>query len=97
MKNFARLARFAWPYRARFILSLGCAVMVALLWFTNLSAVYPLLQILFHSQNCQRWVNEDFALSQLGHQRFAKRVVEIESAAMAWLFRRLRGDDIIKN
>jgi ABC-type multidrug transport system fused ATPase/permease subunit len=58
MKNFARLARYAWPYRGRFVLSLGCAILVALLWFANLSAVYPLLQILFHSQNCQRWVAE---------------------------------------
>src|SRR5439155_5390342 len=58
MKNFARLVRFAWPYRVRFGLSLGCAAMVALLWFTELGAVYPLLQILFNSQNCQRWVAE---------------------------------------
>jgi ABC-type multidrug transport system fused ATPase/permease subunit len=58
MKNFARLVRFAWPYRVRFGLSLGCAAMVALLWFTELGAVYPLLQILFNSQNCQKWVAE---------------------------------------
>jgi ABC-type multidrug transport system fused ATPase/permease subunit len=58
MKNFARLARFAWPYRVRFVLSLGCAVLVALFGVGSLSAVYPLLQILFHSQNCQRWIAE---------------------------------------
>jgi ABC-type multidrug transport system fused ATPase/permease subunit len=59
MKNFARLVRFAWPYRVRFGLSLGCAGMVALLWFTNIGAVYPLLQILFHDdQNCRKWVAE---------------------------------------
>ena len=58
MKNFARLARFAWPYRVRFAVSLGCAVMVAALWFTNIGAVYPLLKILFYSQNAQVWVDE---------------------------------------
>jgi hypothetical protein len=58
MKNFARLVRFAWPYRVRFGLSMGCAAMVALLWFTELGAVYPLLQILFNSQNGQKWVAE---------------------------------------
>jgi ATP-binding cassette, subfamily B, bacterial MsbA len=58
MKNFARLVRHAWPYRVRFGLSLGCAVMVALLYFTDIMAVYPLLQILFKSQNGQRWVAE---------------------------------------
>lgn len=56
MKNFARLVRFAWPYRARFALSLGCAVMVALLYFADIMAVYPLLQILFKNENGQRWV-----------------------------------------
>jgi subfamily B ATP-binding cassette protein MsbA len=65
MKNFVRLARFAWPYRLRFVLSLGCAIMVALLWFTNLSAVYPLLQILFHSQNCQKWVAEEILTTEI--------------------------------
>jgi ABC-type multidrug transport system fused ATPase/permease subunit len=30
--------------------------MVALLWFTNIGAVYPLLQILLHSQNAQKWI-----------------------------------------
>ena len=61
MKNFARLARFAWPYRVRFALSLGCAVMVAMLWFTNLASVYPLLKILFYSQNCKIWCAEQIA------------------------------------
>ncbi len=61
MKNFIRLAQFAWPYRVRFGLSLGCAVMVAVLWFANISAVYPLLQILFYHQNCQKWITEEKA------------------------------------
>ena len=56
MKNFARLVRFALPYRVRFGLSVGCAAMVALLFFAELGAVYPLLHILFNDQNPQRWV-----------------------------------------
>src|SRR3954468_10470366 len=58
MKNFARLVRFAWPYRVRFGLSLGCAVLVALLWCANISTIYPLLKILFYSENCQKWIAE---------------------------------------
>src|SRR5438270_8756758 len=58
MKNFARLVRFAWPYKVRFGLSIGCAAMVALLFFAELGAVYPLLHILFDSQNPQRWMAE---------------------------------------
>jgi ABC-type multidrug transport system fused ATPase/permease subunit len=58
MKNFARLVRFALPYRVRFGLSIACAAMVALLFFAELGAVYPLLHILFNSQNPQKWVAE---------------------------------------
>jgi ABC-type multidrug transport system fused ATPase/permease subunit len=61
MKNFVRLVTFAWRYRIRFGLSIGCAAMVALLFFTELGAVYPLLHILFDSQNPQRWVSEKIA------------------------------------
>ncbi len=53
MKNFARLVRFAWPYRVRFGLSMACAAMVALLWSANITAVLPLLRILFDDMNCQ--------------------------------------------
>ncbi len=58
MKNFARLVRFAWPYRVRFGLSLACAAMVALSWGANIGMVYPLLQILIRSENCQSWVED---------------------------------------
>jgi ATP-binding cassette, subfamily B, bacterial MsbA len=56
MKNFARLVRFALPYKVRFGLSIACAAMVALLFFAELGAVYPLLHILFNDQNPQKWV-----------------------------------------
>jgi ABC-type multidrug transport system fused ATPase/permease subunit len=58
MKNFVRLVQFAWRYKIRFGLSVCCAMMVALLFFTELGAVYPLLHILFGSQNPQRWMAE---------------------------------------
>src|SRR5271170_1277793 len=58
MKNFARLVQYAWRYRVRFGLSVACAAMVALLSFTEIGAVYPLLHILFGSQNPQRWISE---------------------------------------
>ena len=56
MKNFVRLVKRAWPHRHRFALSIGCAAMVALFYFTELGAVLPLLNILFNSENPQRWV-----------------------------------------
>src|SRR5271166_5273039 len=58
MKNFVRLVRFAWPHRTRFVLSIACAAMVALFYFTELAAVLPLLNILFKSENPQRWISK---------------------------------------
>ncbi len=84
MKHFLRLARFTWPYRVRFALSLGCAVMVAALWFTNISAVYPLLKILFYSQNCQIWCAEQIDAYQRTIETREARLDamdEVESAA----------------
>ncbi|GIW88797.1 MAG: ABC transporter ATP-binding protein [Isosphaeraceae bacterium] len=79
MKNFIRLVRFAWPYRLRFGLSLGCALMVAVLWFLNISAVYPLLQILFYHQNCQRWIGEQIAESETTIASLEARIGEVRA------------------
>src|SRR5262249_11030546 len=79
MKNFARLVRFAWPYRVRFGLSLVCAGLVALLWGANISAVYPLLKILFYeSENCQKWVAQKVAALQTEVQTIDVRLGEID-------------------
>jgi ABC-type multidrug transport system fused ATPase/permease subunit len=64
MKNFARLVQYAWPYKVRFLLSIGCAAMVAMLFFTELMAIYPLLHILFDSQNPQRWISEQIEAAE---------------------------------
>jgi ABC-type multidrug transport system fused ATPase/permease subunit len=78
MKNFARLVRFAWPYRVRFGLSLVCAALVALLWGANISAVYPLLKILFYeSENCQKWVAQKIAALETDVQTIDARLQEI--------------------
>jgi ATP-binding cassette, subfamily B, bacterial MsbA len=58
MKNFVRLVQFAWRYKVRFGLSVACAAMVALLSFTEIGAVYPLLHILFGAKDPQRWISE---------------------------------------
>jgi ATP-binding cassette, subfamily B, bacterial MsbA len=78
MKNFARLVRFAWPYRVRFGLSLGCAVMVALLYAVDIAAVYPLLKILFYNENCQKWVAETIVTTETDLRALDARREEVE-------------------
>ncbi len=81
MKNFARLVRFAWPYRARFGLSLGCALLVALLYGADLAAVYPLLKILFYNDNCQTWVAKEILLQETELRKLDTRRDELTTAA----------------
>ena len=82
MKNFARLVRFAWPYRFRFGLSLACALMVAALGIASISAVYPLLKILFYdSENCQKWVAQKIDTLRTEIRTGDVRVAELDAIA----------------
>lgn len=58
MNNFFRALQFAWPHRWKFIASLFCAVIVAILWGANLTAIYPFLKILNEKKTPQEWIKE---------------------------------------
>jgi subfamily B ATP-binding cassette protein MsbA len=78
MINFARLVRFAWPYRVRFWASLGCAVLVATLYGADIGAVYPLLRILFDDQNCQGWIKQKIESQQIDIDVDRARIEELD-------------------
>jgi ATP-binding cassette subfamily B protein/subfamily B ATP-binding cassette protein MsbA len=59
MRNFLRVLKYSWPYRRRLIASIICALLVAVLWSVNLSAIYPVLKILGTEKNLQQWVDEE--------------------------------------
>jgi ATP-binding cassette subfamily B protein/subfamily B ATP-binding cassette protein MsbA len=58
MHNFFRALKFAWPHRGRFFLSLGCALMVAVLWGANFTSIYPFLKLLNEQKTPQQWTQE---------------------------------------
>jgi len=62
MRNFIRVLRFSWAYKSRLIVSAIAAGFVALFWSLNLSAVYPVLQILSTDKNLHSWVDEQISL-----------------------------------
>ena len=70
MRNFIRVLRFSWAYRTRLVLSALAAVAVAVFWSLNLSAVYPVLQILSTDRNLHPWVDQQIA--EYGEARQAK-------------------------
>lgn len=61
MRNMIRALRYTWPYRWRLGLSVICALLVAVFWSANLSAILPVLKILSTDKTMQVWVAEEIA------------------------------------
>src|ERR1700741_826021 len=57
MKNFLRAMRHAWAYPRRFILSVACAAIAALLWGLNFTSIYPVLKLLNNKETPHQWVD----------------------------------------
>jgi ATP-binding cassette, subfamily B, bacterial MsbA len=57
MKNFLRALRCVWPYRFRLGVSVFCALLAAVFWGLNFTAIYPVLKILGSDKNLQQWVD----------------------------------------
>jgi subfamily B ATP-binding cassette protein MsbA len=77
MKNFLRAMRFSWPYRWRIVLSVSCAMIAALFWGLNFTAIYPVLKILGSEQNLQDWVNGCIQKTQEQIEPLQKQVGEL--------------------
>ena len=77
MRNFMRVLRLSWAYWPRILVSGTAAVFVALFWSLNLSAVYPVLQILSADKNLQQWVAEQIDQNQKKAED-EKRIARIE-------------------
>jgi ATP-binding cassette, subfamily B, bacterial MsbA len=58
MKNFLRAIRCSWPYRGRLALSVVCALLAAILWSLNISAIGPVLKILGEDKSLQESVGD---------------------------------------
>lgn len=80
MRNFRRSIGFSWPYRRQFVASVVCALIVAILWSVNLSAIFPVLKILSTKKNLQQWVDEEIAKHQ---EEREKRKFEVEKLNLA--------------
>ncbi|MSQ96843.1 MAG: ABC transporter ATP-binding protein [Gemmataceae bacterium] len=58
MRNFIRALRFAWPWRFRLAGSVSFALLAAVLWSLNFTAIYPILKIFGPGENLQSWVDK---------------------------------------
>jgi ATP-binding cassette subfamily B protein/subfamily B ATP-binding cassette protein MsbA len=64
MKNFLRAFKFAWKYRIRLGVSVACALLAAVFWGLNFTAIYPVLKILGSDKNLQQWVDGEIKRTQ---------------------------------
>jgi ATP-binding cassette, subfamily B, bacterial MsbA len=79
MRNLLRVIRMSWPYRFRLLLSVGCALSVAVFWSVNLSAILPILKILSNDQSMQQWVSENITLLEAEVKRDSDEADRIQS------------------
>ncbi len=82
MRNFLRTLKYSYPYRYRLLASVICAVMVAVLWSLNLSAIYPVLMILGKDKNLHQWVDEEHDIAEKrlkeNQQRLERHKADLE-------------------
>ena len=64
MKNFARTLRMALRHRWTVAGAPSSALIVALLWGSNIGALYPIVQVIFRGQSLQKWIDTEIAASQ---------------------------------
>ena len=61
MKNFGRTLRLALRYRATVIACLASGMLVAVLWGGNLTAVYPVVDVIMTDRALPEWVDDQLA------------------------------------
>ncbi|HUT10015.1 MAG TPA: ABC transporter ATP-binding protein [Thermoguttaceae bacterium] len=75
MKNFSRVLRLAFQYRVTLVLSLLCALGVAVLWGGNIGSVYPFVEVAFQGESLQQWVDGEI---EKGQRTIAQKSDEAE-------------------
>lgn len=68
MESANRVGKYLWPYRRMFFLSVGCALLIALLWGLNLSAAGPVVRVLFENDSLQAYVEQEIRTAQTAIQ-----------------------------
>ena len=77
MKNFLRACKFAWNYRLRLAVSVVCALLAAVFWGLNFTAIYPVLKIIGSDKNLQQWVAGEIQRTQAEIDGWQKSVDDL--------------------
>ena len=77
MKSFARALKYALRQRLTLVAAMVCAVAVAILWGGNITAVYPLVEVVLRGQSVPEWIDQRIAYGtqvQASYDRQARRL-----------------------
>lgn len=79
MDTFSRVLPWLWPYRRQIVFSVLCACAISFLWAANLSAVMPLVQVLFKKESLHDNIKRQIVETE--------KEIEVRKAAMVDLKR----------
>lgn len=82
MVNLRRALAIALRYRGRFVLSVVCAVGIAFFWAANISAVLPLVRVLFERQTIQEWVDGKIVATESAIDQFDAEIAAVKEPAL---------------
>ena len=68
MPNFIRSLRYLWPYRVRVGLSLGCVLLIAVMWGGGLGMMLPGMKILFSQEGLHGWAWQSLVADKINAQ-----------------------------
>ena len=77
MDNFFRAVRLSFRHRGTLALSLFCALAVAIMWGGNITAVYPMVEVVFNGQTMPDWVDAEIDKGE-------KKIEELAAKAAAF-------------
>ncbi len=80
MGNFARAVRLALHYYWTVAASVACSLVVAVLWSGNISALYPLVEVVGKNQTLGQWVNEGIGESEAAIAKYSAAQEELEGS-----------------
>jgi subfamily B ATP-binding cassette protein MsbA len=78
MKNLLRALRFSLQYRGRIIFSLVCALLAALFWSLNFTAIYPVLKIISTDKNLQENITDAIRKTQKNIDECEERIQSLK-------------------
>lgn len=84
ISEFTRVIPYVWPYRKRLFLSAFFALCVGLFWGLNLTAVYPLMEVLLKGRNFDEYVTEHIDKTELEVQQY-QRTIDKQEGQLAKL------------